>query len=248
MPLPLIRAAALFSGRASDTSPQASTSPMRLSEKVQAHEPRQRGKRHTLAYTPARSPSTSFHAPRFHGYAGPRHRTMRHLRRRDCDITQPKRVRLTSAAISLTTELSIYSTCKQARCFGIRLCRICCFMPQGSGILRYCNHPLRPPHPSVQSFGMTGTPLKLRTRHGESPITAARTSDFQLSVRKGIAFQSVPLHSGSSGGSTRHSPTLHSIALLYTPRPFGMKQKESSRTSRQHSFCQSGRQRRCIKM
>ena len=67
-------------------------------------------------------------------------------------------------------------------------------MPQGSGILRYCNHPLRPPHPSVQSFGMTGTPLKLRTRHGESPITAARTSDIQLSVRKGIAFQSVPLH------------------------------------------------------
>ena len=40
MPLPLIRAATLFSGRASDTSPQVSISPMRLSEKVQAHEPR----------------------------------------------------------------------------------------------------------------------------------------------------------------------------------------------------------------
>ena len=104
MPLPIIRAVTLFSGRASDTSPQASTSPMRLSEKVQAHEPRQRGKRHTLSYTPARSTYTTFHAPRFHGYAGPRHRTMHHLRRRDCDITQPKRVRLTSAAISPNRE------------------------------------------------------------------------------------------------------------------------------------------------
>ena len=74
---------------------------------------------------------------------------------------------------------------------------------------------------------MTGTPLTLRTRHGESPITAARTTDFLLSVRKGIAFQSVPLHSGSSGGSTRHSPTLHSIALLYTLRPFGRSRKKA---------------------
>ena len=87
--------------------------------------------------------------------------------------------------------------------------------------------PLHLPHPSVQCFGMTGTPLKLRTRHGESPITAARTSDFQLFVRKGIAFQSVPLHFGSSGGSTRHSPSLHSIALLYTPYPFGRSRKKA---------------------
>ena len=109
MPLPLIRAVPLFSGRASDTSPQVSISPMRLSEKVQAHEPRQRGKQHTLSYTSARSTSTSFHAPRFHGYAGPRHRTMHHLRRRDCDITQPKRVRLTSSAISQNRETASVS-------------------------------------------------------------------------------------------------------------------------------------------
>mgnify|MGYP007025035968 CR=1 FL=1 len=109
MPLPLIRAVPLFSGRASDTSPQVSTSPMHLSEKVQAHEPRQRGKQHTLSYTSARSTSTTFHAPRFHGYASPRHRTMHHLRRRDCDITQPKRVRLTSSAISPNRETASVS-------------------------------------------------------------------------------------------------------------------------------------------
>ena len=71
----LIRTAALFSERASDTSPKVDKSDASFRESASTRATA-RGKQHTHFSTSARSPSTTFHAPRFYGYASPHHRTM----------------------------------------------------------------------------------------------------------------------------------------------------------------------------
>ena len=104
-------------------------------------------------------------------------------------------------------------------------------------LLSYAERQCLPPLPCPSATSATSfRPLfwydrhsvTLRTRHGESPITATRKSDFQLFVRTGVPYQCVPLHYGSSGGSTRHSTTLHSIARLDTPHPFGEAERKQS--------------------
>ena len=126
---------------------------------------------------------------------------------------------------------------KQAQCFGIRLRRIYCFMPKGSVCLRSRVRPLRPPHPFVRYFGMTGTPLHSAPvmEKVQSPLRGHRTFSclseqaFRINTFHYITGRRVALRATRQPSIPFHSLILHTHSG---------KQKESSRTSRQPSFCQ----------